>query len=871
MKKILQLGFYTLFIININVQQAESQNIETIPVAILERDDYYNQLLNSVENDLSQLKGSGYMQYMRERWFYEQRRNADGISNVKDRWNIFQSIRELGERSGTGPMANWQNIGPIDMDGHGGRMISHAFDPIVPDVIWGGSASGGLWLSEDAGDNWVPMTDNIPSTGVGAVVVKPDDSDIVIIGTGEGYSSPGIVLKGGIGVFKSTDRGLTWLPTNFSFSSALGVSVLKIAWHPTNTNILWMAATNGLWKSIDGGDNWAVVLGDGTNHQNFIFNDIIIQNDNPDVIFVARENVGIYKSIDGGNNFSLLSNGLPSSNINFISIDQSMSNPNVLYTSITRANDTGLLGVYKSIDNGENWSILNNAPDAFCIVNSLGLFCQGWFNNTIAVSPVDPDLVFFGGISFWRSSNGGMTWQQKDRTACSTCTDTPVCMTYADHHDLGFDPHNPSTVYTFNDGGVSKSTDNGSCWSNANNGLVNAQFLSVGSGRSNTNIVIGGLWDHGLQGANIGNGLNWERWGFFDGVNVAVDVVNPNNFYGTWINGTYWKSSNGTNSFASQITGGMNLNENTSNHFAPLRMHPSNPNILLGSTQQGLYKSSSAGVFWQKNLNAAIITDLAFSQANPSVCYAAAWTNASWTVYRSNDTGETWQPTMSAPGWRMTDIKTSGLNSDTVFISRNSINSNTPHIYKTINGGDSWSSIQGDLPDIQVNAIAVDLTDDDIIYAATDLGVYITINGGANWTEFNHGLPITFVTDIEYNPVDSKLRIATFGRGIWISDAYNVLSVEEYEGFNDISIFPNPVRDNKISIRFQNGIFPEDITIEVLNYLGQQLHSFNNEDLDFIDNQTIEIRSFGFNKSEGIYFLRISSSNKSVVKKLIKD
>ncbi|WP_299229479.1 T9SS type A sorting domain-containing protein [uncultured Psychroserpens sp.] len=867
MKRILQLGLCVFYMVSASAQQNESQNFGVIPDPIIEQDNYYSQLLNEVENDLSQLKGTGYMQYVRERWLYEQRRSIDGSSSVTNRWEVFQNIREFSERSGSGPMANWQNIGPIDMDGHGGRMISHAFDPNLPDVIWAGSASGGLWLSQDGGDSWSPKTDNIPSTGVGAVAVKPDNSSTIIIGTGEGYRTPWVVIKGGIGVFKSIDGGETWLPTNYSYSSTLGVSVLKIAWHPTNTNILWMAATNGLWKSIDGGDNWSVVFGDGTNHQNFIFNDIILQSDNPDIIFVAQENVGILKSIDGGNTFNLITNGLPTSNINFISIDQSQSNPDILYTSITRLSDTGLEGVYKSTDNGTSWSKLLNTPNAFCITNSLGFFCQGWYNNTIAVSPIDPDLVLFGGISFWRTTDGGITWEQKDRTACPTCPDTPSCMTYVDHHDIGFDPHDPTTVYSINDGGISKSINNGTCWTNANNGLVTAQFLSVGSGRSNTNIVIGGLWDHGLQGANIQNGLNWERWGFFDGVNVAVDFNNANNYFGTWINGTYWRSSNGTNSFATQITNGINLGENTGSHFAPLSMHPTDSNILLGSTQQGLYKSINAGTFWVKKLTASIVTDLTFSQADPSVCYAAAWTGSTWSVYNSNDTGETWQQT-SAPGWRMTDIKTSGQNSQTVFISRNSINANTPHIYKSTNTGITWNSIQGDLPDIQVNAIAVDHTNEDIIYAATDLGVYITTNGGVNWTEFNHGLPITFVTDIEYNPVDNKLRVATLGRGVWISDAYDVLSIDEYESLNDVHLFPNPTNSNKVFIRFPSSISPDMLEIEILNYLGQRLQIFHNETLNIIDN-TIELTNLNLNQSDGFYFVRIKLGNRSIVKKLI--
>jgi photosystem II stability/assembly factor-like uncharacterized protein len=769
-------------------------------------------------------------------------------------------------------MANWENVGPIDMDGHGGRVISHAFDPLVPNVVWAGSASGGLWLSEDAGNNWMPMTNDIPSTGVGAVVVHPNDSDIVLIGTGEGYSPPGIVIKGGIGVFKSTDRGQTWLPTDFDFPASNGVSALKLAWHPANFNEIWLAATNGLWKSNDMGDTWTMILGDGTNHQNFIFDDIIIQQNNPNIIFVSHEGVGILKSTDGGNSFNLLTNGLPTTDINFISIDQCTSQPNTLYASFAKVSDFSLRGLYKSIDNGTSWTALSLPEDPFCLTVGTLSYCQGWYDNTVAVSPDDPDLVLFGGITFWRSDDGGISWEQKDRRICPGCVDTPVCATYVDHHDIGFDPHNTGFVYNFSDGGVSRSEDNGDCWSNANNGLVTAQLFSVASGRSNSDVMIGGLQDHGLQGANIANGLQWERWGFFDGANVQVDHSNANRFFGSWIDGTYWRSLNGTNTIATQITNGINLNENTTTHFAPLRMHPTDPSILLGSTQQGVYRTENLGNSWVKTLSASIVTDLAFSPADPNVCYAASWTGTNWFFYRSDNTGQNWEVTASAPGWRVTDVVASGLDPQTVYASRNSINPGVGHIYKSTNGGDSWVSIQGDLIDITVNAIAVDPLDDQTLYAATDLGVFITVNGGQNWTEFNEGLPITYVNDIQFNGLDRTLLVATLGRGVWISDAYDGnLSVDDLESslIGDFVVYPNPTAGNfKVAFTYNNT--NDRVVISILNYLGQRLGVVF-EGTPAVNKNTFEL-SFDdilLDKSNGVYFVRVETSGKSFTRKLI--
>jgi photosystem II stability/assembly factor-like uncharacterized protein len=861
--------FIVLFYLYSNLlfsQQVENLTNAKISSKFLELDQYYQELYENANGNYKKLKGTGFMPYQRERHFYEQRRDVNGILDLNKRWNIFKEIR-LNPKNGGEPIANWENLGPIDMDGHGGRMISHAFDPLVPEVVWAGSASGGLWLSENGGDSWSPKTDGIPSTGVGAIAIHPQDSNTLIIGTGEGFISFG---RGGIGAFKSTDKGLTWLPTSFVFPASVNVSVLKLAWHPTNHNIIWMAATNGLWKSEDQGENWISIMSDGTNHQNFIFDDIIIQLNNPDIMFVSQENVGVLKSVDGGDNFTLLNNGIPTTDINFISMDQCVSQPNILYASITRLSDFSLHGLYKTSDNGDSWSKITNTPEAFCTTNSLGTFCQGWYDNTIGVSPENPDILFFGGITFWVSNNGGLNWIQKDRSLNNSSGNTLPCLTYIDHHDIGFDPHNSGTFYSFNDGGISKSEDNGTCWTSVNNGLVTAQFNSVASGRSNPDILIGGLQDHGLFGANVGTNLQWERWGFFDGANVAVDHTNPNFFFGTWINGIYWRSTNGTNSFANQITNGMNLNENTSfSHFAPIRMHPTNRGILLGSTQGGIYRSSNSGSSWSKNHSANVVTDLDFSFADPNICYAASWNNSNWFFHRSNDTGITWEVTNNSPGWRVTDVKTSGLNSQIVFASRNGINTNTAHIYKSINGGDNWQAIQGDLPDIQVNAIAVDFQNDDILYAATDLGVFITINGGINWTEFNDNLPVTYTTDIEFNPIDRKIRVSTYGRGIWVTDAFgDPLAIDNFtiDKINEFIIYPNPTKSN-FTISF-NSSESENIEVSIYNYLRQKIAKIYTGTSQIGANK-ITINTDNISLHKGIYIVGIKSLKKSYYKKII--
>src|SRR5690606_35707997 len=153
-----------------------------------------------------------------------------------------------------------------------------------------------------------------------------------------------------------------------------------------------------------------------------------------------------------------------------------------LYTSIAsgQATNFNLLGLYRSDNGGDSWEKIENAPEAFC-PNGV-TFCQGWYDNIVAVSPADPDVVWLGGAILWRSINGGGYWTQHDYYACSNCPLPQNCRTYVDQHDFAFDPQNPQIVYAFNDGGVSKSAEGGACWEPKNEGLVTAQFFAVAAG-----------------------------------------------------------------------------------------------------------------------------------------------------------------------------------------------------------------------------------------------------------------------------------------------------------------------------------------------------------------------------------------------------
>ncbi|HMQ47682.1 MAG TPA: FlgD immunoglobulin-like domain containing protein [Saprospiraceae bacterium] len=779
-------------------------------------------------------EGSGYLPYVREKWFYDLRKTHTGDAGGLQRWKTFQAMRQkmLG-RGGTNPVANWQNVGPNKMEGQGGRMISHAFDPHNTQIIWAGSASGGLWLSEDGGDSWQPMTDQIPSTGIGAVAVNPLNSNAILIGTGEGYTLGSSSIRPGLGVFKSIDFGQTWEQTDFDYLPAAGVSVFQLAWSYADTSTVWLAASNGIWKSTDAGMTWVLKKGDGTNQQTAICNDILQHPTNPDLLYASFDGNGIWRSSDAGENWSKLSGGLPTSDMDFIDLSLCRSQPNVLYASIASGINSlfNLKGLYKTDDGGDTWVKLENAPEAFCVPNAIpGVsFCQGWYDNVVAVSPQDPDVVWLGGTTLWRSVDGGESWTQHDRYFCPNCTEPPACRTYVDQHDFAFDPLNPQTVYVFNDGGIAKSTNGGDCWEQKNEGLITAQFYALSSGRSDPGVIIGGFQDHGLQGIRLWENTNlaWDRWGFLDGSDVEVHATDANILYGAWVNGTYWRTTFGVHTLSVQITNGINLSENNGFFFAPIRQNPQDPAVLLGCTMQRLYRTTNSGGFW---LPVATINEprvFEFDQNDPTNAYAAAWiNNGNSSFWRSQDGGATWSTTANSPGWRVTDVKSSPLQAGLVYASRNSINANTSHIYKSSNFGNTWGSIQGDLPDLSVNALAIHPFVSGVLFAATDLGVFITLDDGQTWTEYNDNLPVTFIMDIEFNPADTTLRVGTHGRGAWMTKAWmpeDVTSVHQHEepSFGILNIYPNPVSTTmQIDFYLDKA---DQVRVEIVDVLGQNI------------------------------------------------
>ena len=335
-------------------------------------------------------KGKGWKPFGRMEWFYGQRAFPSGDIPVEGRKNAWLEKTNSRERHTLDE--NWTAMGPNNI---AGRILSIAWNPTNTNIIYVGSASGGLWKTTDGGSSWNPLTDDLPSLAVGSVVLDPSNSNVVYIGTGEGSYNIDAVY--GAGILKSTDAGATWITTGMSWTQSQSRAINEIVIHPTNSQILWCATNiwsggGGVYKSTNGGGSWTRYLsGDAK--------DLIIHPDSADVLYAGigypfgGSSNGVYKSTDGGLTWTLRSTGMPAgTSMGRMELSLSRSNPQTVFVGISQtiSGGAGTLGIYRTTDAGANWSLQASTPNMYG--------GQGWYNIVCEVHPTNPAIVYSSGL-----------------------------------------------------------------------------------------------------------------------------------------------------------------------------------------------------------------------------------------------------------------------------------------------------------------------------------------------------------------------------------------------------------------------------------------------------------------------------------------
>ena len=728
---------------------------------------------------------------------------------------------------------SWTFMGPAPLDWGAtsfglasGRMLDIAAHPTDPNTWYVATAGGGVWKTTNGGSVWTPLTDQQPVNFIGSVALAPSNPNVVYAGTGEATWGPSktVLFRDNIyygrGVLKSTDAGSTWTllgQTEF-FRRAIG----KMIVHPTNANTVYAAvgetAQNGLpgntgiWKSVDGGLTWNnTTTGISTTAA---FSDLVMDPSNPSVLYAGvgdpRGNVanGLYKSVNAGASWVPVTT-FPNQNtlgLGRVTLAMSPANPLVVYAWVGASGQPGGpaqgndFQFVRSADGGATWA--NRALPA------VGVSLD--YNMAMAVDPTNADTVYVGGkgaggpssTSVKRSTSGGTTWSN---IGVGT-TEAP----HADHHALVFTADN--RLLDGNDGGVWRLVSSSPVeWANLNAGLGTAQFVGIALNPANADIAFGGLQDNGT--VKFQDNLLWPVARGGDGGVARIDPNNPNTVYHSFQYigaGFIERSDNGGTNWASKTTG-INTAVDSAYFYPPYVIDAGQTTRLLAGTQR-VYETTNRGDLWAPIstpnqsgwVGNAQIYAVAAAKTDANVVYASV-DGTTTALFVTTNRGASWQARTPPTTSRISDITVDPTDATTAYAVVGRFDS-TGHVWRTADGGATWTNITGNLPDVPTYSVELDVRGvgaaDDRIYVGGDDGVWWSQNLGATWTRFATGLPRVQAKDLEYQKNLGILAVGTHGRGMWQISVPDVTAPAVAS-----SAFAFATAPHRLSFRFSEDVF----------------------------------------------------------------
>lgn len=782
-------------------------------------------------------KGSGFKQFQRwkQLWMYEVKEDGTlpTAQELAASWNELMALKQANKFSAA-DNSDWMPLGPFTHTNQGswssgqGRVNVTLVDPNDENKIYIGAPDGGLWVSSDHGETWNALTEYLPSLGVSGIAVDYNNSDIIYIATGDEDASDSY----GIGVYKSTDGGETWNPTGETIVG--GTSVMgEIYIHPTNSNILWVVSSEGLFKTTNGGTSW-------TKTQTGRVKEIRLKPNNPDVLYIVQlvgNTINLLKSTDGGDSFS---NIQVLSNAGRTMIDVTDANPEYLYVLVSNSNDT-FKQLMRSSDSGATFEIRNNSTDLYDGSQ------QAFYDLAMVVSDTNPELVFTGTLNVWKSTNGGTSFVRGAEWNQPSASN----YTHADIHDIKFFN---DKLYVGSDGGIYVSEDNGSTFSDkTKNGLNIGQFYRIDVAPETSSKIVGGLQDNG--GYAFAND-NWINYHGADGMDAAINPTLSNLYYGfiQFGGGLYRYNSNNPGGNGQGVANG----PESGNWVTPLEF-ASSGTLYAGYSR--LYRYSG-GTFISSS-STTFNPRLDHIRVDPTDDKRVLVANLNSVRIAQDQTDYPLEFTMLVPpsgGWvgQITSVEFNQDNPNILYVTSSN------RVFKSTDRGVTWENITLNLPTTQTKYLIAHQKNslNNTIYVATRNAVWYTDDTLTEWVLFNTNLPHSRITDLEINTVEGHLVISTYGRGVWRSPVTETsLSVEEV-GTNDNStlIYPNPVSNGKAKL---NMLIDEPAEVMIYSIDGKLVKK---QSFQRIDNQT-DLDFSGLAK--GTYVITIKSEKHLIRKKVL--
>jgi len=766
-----------------------------------------------------------------KRWEHDIMMHSDGSGNPANIETYCKAVEEAismqNQNARSQMNVNWLPFGPYDipvnstfyMENGIGRVNCMAFHPNTPNTFYVGVAQGGLWKTTNGGQSYTPLTDQLPITRISDICIDPNNPNTLYISLCD-FEYIGVSLEldarkrnthYGLGVYKSTDGGITWNPTALTFQLTQGDQTLirKIIVNPQNSQQILACGVSGMYKSNNGGTSFSLI-------NDSLYWDMEQDPQNPLTIYaasgwVAPANAGfaaLYKSTDFGNTWNILNSGIPGTGaVQRIELAIAPSNNNRIYALAVDINE-GLYGFYRSNNGGNSWTQTSSSPNILEWNEGLSTGGQGTYDLGLAVSPSNPDFIITGGVNMWGSSDGGLTFQPG-----SHWTTQYGPSIHADIHQIKFQPLT-GQLFVAHDGGISKTPDfilhdwtSGNwptIWDHTiSNGMNVTSFYRLSSSRNTDNIVIAGAQDNG---SFLFNGSNWQTVIGGDGMDNDIDPNNPDYITGSAQFGYFAQSNDGGISFYN-IDPGLGA----SGEWTTPIVRGTTPDVLLSGFID-VTKSTDNGFSWSTlgtmpgTFSSQEICALAVSPGETTI-YAAKRIrfelNKPSAIFRSTNSGNTWQNITSGlpDSLYPTTITMNPNNPQQVFVAFAGMVSGTK-IYYSPNGGNTWNNVSYNLPNLPVNVIKM-VPGTTTLLAGLDVGVYQLTAGATAWVPVSNGLPNVIVSDIEINPAANLIMVSTFGRGIWQADLSSITGTNTLNNSPEWNISPNP-SDGRFSINNTN-------------------------------------------------------------------
>jgi len=697
----------------------------------------------------------------------------------------------------------WRCIGPANM---GGRIDDFAVVESNPKIIYAGTASGGIWKTTNNGITWEPIFDDQITSTIGDVTVAPSNPGIIWAGTGEPNNRQS--SSWGDGVYKSTDSGRTWKNMGLRDTHHIG----RIVIHPTNPDIVYVAALGHLWgpnkerglfRTMDGGKTW-------TNtkfiDQNTGFVDVALDHENPNVLYAAAyqrrrrgwgfngggPGSGIYKTIDGGETWARLTDGLPSGNTGRIGLAIYRSNPNIVYAVIEHRQGGG---TFRSEDKGLTWKKMSSTNP------------RPMYYSQIRIDPSNDQRIWVLGASMYVSEDGGKSFSTNY-----------VRGVHGDHHAMWINPSDSNHMVLGSDGGIYFSYDRGKTWDFVNT-LPLGQFYEIGIDMRDPYHVYGGLQDNGSWGAPSST-LNrlgvsndeWVRIGGGDGFYTQVDPQDYNTIYAESQNGNLYRFDVRTGMSKSIRPQPNDEKERYRfNWNSPVFISPHDTKTIYYGGNK-LFKSKDRGNSWEASIDLTTkqdreklplmgvlptrdtlsrhdgtsyygdITTISESPLKQGLIYVGT---DDGNLQVSRDGGKTWKNVVSKvprmPKYTyVTRVVASRFKEGTAYATFDGHRNNDfkAYVFTTTDYGESWKNISVNLPKGgTVNVIREHHRNPDLLFIGTERGAYFSIDRGKTWVKFKGNFPTVPVDDIAIHPRENDLIFGTHGRSVWILD--DITSLEQ--------------------------------------------------------------------------------------------